>query len=47
MTVYEAAFRFNDFSMLREEYLEVVSSEKVDDTMVATKFFDVDEDVPF
>jgi hypothetical protein len=47
MTIYEAASRFNDFSMLWEETLEVVSSEKVDDTMVATTFLDVDEDIPF
>lgn len=44
MTIYEAASMFNDFSMLREEILEVVSEEKVDDTVVAETF---DEDVPF
>ena len=47
MTIYEAAFFYNDFSMLRSEMLEVVSSEEVDDTMVAATFFDEDEDVPF
>lgn len=45
MTIYEAASIFNDFSMLREETLEVVSTQEVDDTVVAGTFFD--EDVPF
>ena len=47
MTIYEAASLYNDFSMLREEILEVVSTQEVDDAMVATTFFDASEDVPF
>jgi hypothetical protein len=45
MSQYEAAFIFNDFSLLREEILEIVSSKEVDDTMVEVTFSD--EDVPF
>ena len=47
MTIYEAASIFNDFSMLRSEILEVVSTQEVDDAMVATTFDDVSQDVPF
>jgi len=45
MTIYEAASKFNDFSMLMEEILEVDVPTEVDDTMVAATF--LKEDVPF
>ena len=40
MSIYEAASFYGDYSMLLAEVAEELFNEKVDDTTIATTFFD-------